>query len=1462
MTDFPSKNKSIFPAITPNTPYEIWKGLVMAVKVTDSKYTGLDEGKKDEYEAYQLMLAAAHYRPVSDLLNSTVYREKLANKLTDKEWVAKSYETIEAILKPLDKDRRRTVVQQLESLPFTAHKEFGTDVVKLVNHFTLLKADAAAYGAYYQDERLAEILIQAAPQQIRIQLLLNLKDDQTDPDKVTHALRSLAAATGAQLPSVLNAHFSQEQSDEAYYLDRTQRGTTRGPPPRTQRPRNSNGPCKRCGYAKGHANPEECRANGQDCKKCGKKNHFAKVCRSKEAHYTETPATDSSDSPTEWCSAVTANTEVTYMTATTPPHGATVAATRYHLDTCCTHHVVPEMAARGYIESEEPSHVVYYTAQKESFIAHKRAILRLPLQLATSEVKIVRLRVNIGPNHLPCLLKPKYLHLAERAEESWAVLEDADGHEVKVTVDSPHGGERRMPYILLKNTTAPQKCWATIRQDELQGHHARLLDPCPQRLLGTLQEQGINVSIGSIKQAVKGCRVCARKNSVHHTPPRSTTRRHEGKSFNQEVFVDTAAIHESGIRQEKVVILFVDTATAWWEARAATKKSAAAGLLLEWIAMHGPPQALRSDNAKELKEGQVKEICAKHNILLPPSPPYSSATQGIVERAIREFRALLRTILNRLRLDYKWWPALVRGIALVHNVTHSEAIGSSPAYAKTNEAPTLAFLPGDSAVIKLPADKTAPKTLDLPGEEVLYFGPLNAHTAVVYKDGRLFNVHPVNLKPARTGQLAVWQRRWTAANAPPPSPPTRDDQETVVNLGNPHSYYDTDSSSDEEVQLMRRRTDLTAAPQEPPEEPQPSSPPPAASGGTPPISRGPPTVEGPPPDTPTGRPLGVLLPYDNGRGVKLLHAARVIKTAKNGAISIAWLQQQSDGRWEPQALGEARWPEVVRFFKITDERLPDDVVEQVGKEKPEEAHYTITVPRFTGGSSQKPAKQEDLDNGIYEPAKIKEFVTVLRNGVLGPIAQGPVKHCMGLGWRMSEKENNETGERTYKARMFCKGFMDQTRHETFAGTPDLFMILVSFIYALSAGFKMCISDVRAAFLQAGFGTCRAVVRIGRSLPTLPIECPLSDMTKKEWDHVRAFAATLRPGQFRVLKKALYGDRRAPYMWNMMLRTILTDLGYSEIEESIAVTRAAKEIIINHVDDLLFAAIEPEVEHKKVNKEVAMTPPTQIKEGEVVKFVGLELLKVGAELRISQTSYLNNFPPKKGGGAVREQDLADATPEETDFNLAPEYQTLIGRLGWAVKTRPDQYVYYAELSRHVTKPAQRHLQAAERILQAMRERPTELTYHPVKDTPVLVAYSDAAFKRVAKTSRTGFKVYIADNVDYQHKETNLVGWATRRVKVMIDSSTGAELLGLKHLVKQLPKYSNMVEALWGRKPGVQIYIDSKPLFDIIRKGRFSEDPALQVELDFVLERMRKMECEVEWVRREYQRADVMTKCVWF
>eukprot|EP00918_Siedleckia_nematoides_P007262 GHVU01015764.1.p1 GENE.GHVU01015764.1~~GHVU01015764.1.p1 ORF type:complete len:231 (-),score=28.83 GHVU01015764.1:321-1013(-) len=218
--------------------------------------------------------------------------------------------------------------------------------------------------------------------------------------------------------------------------------------------------------------------------------------------------------------------------------------------------------------------------------------------------------------------------------------------------------------------------------------------------------------------------------------------------------------------------------------------------------------------------------------------------------------------------------------------------------------------------------------------------------------------------------------------------------------------------------------------------------------------------------------------------------------------------------------------------------------------------------------------------------------------------------------------------------------------------------------------------------------------------------------------------------------------------------------------------------------------------------------------------------------------------------------------EIDLQLVEEYQGLVGKLGWAIKTRPDQVVYFSELSRHSLKPTARHLNALKRVLHALKLNPHSLHYRPLTGIPVIVGYSDASFCRKEKSGRLGYKIYMLDGAEKSHAEVNLVGWKTRTISTLVDSSTAAELLALKLLVKQLPRFLNVVERLWGVHPRVQLYVDCEPLYNVIRRERFQEDPLLNMEVRFVADRMTQMGATLDCVGREWQRADSLTKCVWF
>eukprot|EP00918_Siedleckia_nematoides_P040580 GHVU01088091.1.p1 GENE.GHVU01088091.1~~GHVU01088091.1.p1 ORF type:complete len:502 (-),score=66.53 GHVU01088091.1:2346-3851(-) len=500
---------------------------------------------------------------------------------------------------------------------------------------------------------------------------------------------------------------------------------------------------------------------------------------------------------------------------------------------------------------------------------------------------------------------------------------------------------------------------------------------------------------------------------------------------------------------------------------------------------------------------------------------------------------------------------------------------------------------------------------------------------------------------------------------------------------------------------------------------------------------------------------------------------------------------------------------------------------------------------------------------------MKEFATVIAKGKIGLEVKHDCKDGeMKMRWRLTEKENNISGERSHKARWFAKGFMSKQRGETFAGTPNLFLVLLCLTFGLlNMKWAAYTTDVTAAFLNAELGDYRAVIILDQAMPTLPEISPFIEFNTRQWSHIRAAAAGMKPGQHRLLKKALYGDRRSPYFWATKLRSMLGQLGYTEIHESISVKHQGGKvagIIANHVDDLVVTGDDPRKDMEELKKEVELAAPVALVNGKPLKWAGIEFTLSDHSLHASQTSFLNDLHvgAQQPLRVVTEDDLREATEDEVDLGLVAEYQSLIGKLGWAVKTRPNQYVWFAELSRHITRPAARLLATVKNVLHGLAKNPEGLTYTKVSETPTLVGYCDASFSRKPKGSRTGFKVYLKSNISPDHDETNLIAWGTKRITVAIDSSTAAELYALKHLVKQIPKYIEAVTKLWGERPKVQFYTDCKPLHDIVRKGSFEEDSLLNFELRFVSVRMYMLDIGIDWIPRVKQRADALTKCVRF
>eukprot|EP00918_Siedleckia_nematoides_P028327 GHVU01060930.1.p1 GENE.GHVU01060930.1~~GHVU01060930.1.p1 ORF type:complete len:904 (+),score=77.37 GHVU01060930.1:1141-3852(+) len=453
---------------------------------------------------------------------------------------------------------------------------------------------------------------------------------------------------------------------------------------------------------------------------------------------------------------------------------------RLILDTCCTRHLLPRSFIAKAILQEWPATTTYNQVRAESsFSTSSAAVIAISAKDLQGQLTHLVLKVNVGPPDVPPLLKPKYIHLVPSPQKSWAVLVDYYGHERKVLVDDPLGEcTGSLPSFLwwpADRTSLPGFCFAAtskpspLSAEDILDAHERMLHPSAERLVGTLAEQGRPATVTEVRRHLGPCIVCSEKNAVHKKEPRSETRRGGEGSFNDTVWWDLGHISERGYTGQHVFSLMVDEETLWWDAIPLSKKSDAPDHLLKWHHDYGPMQALRSDNAGELKGTRVRVICRDSNVFMVTTPPYTSAANGVAERAIRELRSLFRTALAVLQLPLSIWPALIYGLATLHNVMFSPTLGSSPFRMRYGFPPRLTPLVGDEVVLRPPSQSKQPKSLLMPGRRFLYLGAMNTSTTIVYDRAAktVVRVHPSQLLSFHPRSASTSPP--TAVPVPPPS---------------------------------------------------------------------------------------------------------------------------------------------------------------------------------------------------------------------------------------------------------------------------------------------------------------------------------------------------------------------------------------------------------------------------------------------------------------------------------------------------------------------------------------------------------------------------------------------------------------------------------------------------------------------------------------------------------------------
>ena len=179
--------------------------------------------------------------------------------------------------------------------------------------------------------------------------------------------------------------------------------------------------------------------------------------------------------------------------------------------------------------------------------------------------------------------------------------------------------------------------------------------------------------------------VCSKAPSLPHSAPLvpiSTTQPLE------IVCMDFLSLEKSkGGYQNILVITDHFTKFSWaYPTTNQTARTTAQTLIQHFIPQYGIPTRLHSDQGGSFEGKVVKELCQAYGITKSRTTPYHPQGDGITERFNRTLLAMLRTLDNEAKAD---WKSHLADLVHAYNCTRHHATGFSPYFLMFGHQPRL-----------------------------------------------------------------------------------------------------------------------------------------------------------------------------------------------------------------------------------------------------------------------------------------------------------------------------------------------------------------------------------------------------------------------------------------------------------------------------------------------------------------------------------------------------------------------------------------------------------------------------------------------------------------------------------------------------------------------------------------------------------------------------------------------------
>ena len=338
-----------------------------------------------------------------------------------------------------------------------------------------------------------------------------------------------------------------------------------------------------------------------------------------------------------------------------------------------------------------------------------------------------------------------------------------------------------------------------------------------------------------------------------------------------------------------------------------------------------------------------------------------------------------------------------------------------------------------------------------------------------------------------------------------------------------------------------------------------------------------------------------------------------------------------------------------------------------------------------------------------------------------------------------------------------------------------------------------------------------------------------------------------------LKKTVYGLKDAAKAWYLKVVKVVEELGGKKctLEPNVFYWKQRDElvgILCTHVDDFCFGGTE------EFMKEVIGKMKEKLKVGEEelgnFKYIRVMVRQDDRGIVLDQMKYLETVVEPEGRmyqgvRVLKERELT-------------EYRSVTGQLNWvALHTMPELAYDVSDLSKGFKEGTTQDMRRLIRVVRKAKRSSPKVRLERIEGKKAhWEVYADASFGNVEEgQTQIGFVVALTDG-----KKRCPIWWKSRKARRVAKSTIEAEALSAGEAMEGAIYFNKLWEEIvGGRRLDIMVKTDSKTLMKAVKSSTGVSSKRLKIDIAAMREAMEKGEVsEVEWIPKEQQVADVLTK----